>query len=261
MQKQELKVNKVGYIAVALLLGTYILFPAWYRAVSQKVFSVVYTRHAQATQNNDITTTQTPAEMAGLSPMFVIARPPQTPYDYLITTIPKEYQHEDETAGRWYVYDETVRPIGYVEKNYTALSVVTLFSAPGSDEVFSVLGHVSQGNGEGGGSFSLQVPLDTMIPLGTPIIHQATGVVAATVVVVERVAEKNIQKVIGVLPKSPMEIAVLYRADKPSSAVLQESIESVIDAATALSADAQKEQEGQEKEEPDQQDTQEPPSE
>ena len=244
MQKQEHTRGKIVYVLMALLLITYIFFPSWYRVLSQKVFGVVYMRYAQSLHDGDVDFSMpSVSRESEMLPVFVIARPPQTPYDYMITTVPEQFQQANRQEGKWYVYDEVGQPVGYVEQWYPSLLVIPLFSAPGSDELFSVAGYVSRGIGEGGGSFSLQVPLDIAVTTGMPIVHQATGKMLSAVVAVENVPEKNVQKVIGVLQESPLETAVLYMAREPNNAALPESVESATDAARALADTAQKEQE------------------
>ena len=243
MQKQEQAGGKAGYIAMALLLITYIFFPSWYRAISQKIFGVVYTRHAQSLQDGDIDFSMpSVSRESEMLPVFVIARPPQTPYDYVLTTVPEQFQEANQQEGRWYVYDETGQPVGYVEQWYPSLLVIPLFSAPGSDELFSVAGYVSRGIGDGGGSFSLQVPMDIAVTAGMPIVHQATGKILSAVVAIENIPEKNVQKVVGVLRESPLEIAMLYMAREPNNAALPKTIESTTDAVRAFADTAREEQ-------------------
>ena len=230
---------------MALLLVTYMLFPSWYRAISQRVFGMVYTQHAQSLQNNTQNTSNSTAQKNHrLVPMFVIARPPQTPYDYLIATIPEQQQVARYKKGIWYVYDETETPVGYIEKVYPTVCIVTLFSAPGGSEVFAVNNYVSHAEGDGGGSFSLQVPIDIAVPIGTPIIHQATGKIASTVIAIESMPEKNIQKVIGTLKSSPLEMATVYVTQESNDIMLSEPIESVIDAAKSTAIKAERTQRG-----------------
>ena len=228
---------------MALLLATYMLFPSWYRAVSQRVFSMIYTQHAQSLQSNTQNTgNNTSQKNHRLVPMFVIARPPQTPYDYLVTTIPEQQQVTRYKKGVWYVYDETETPVGYIEKVYPTVCIVTLFSAPGGSEVFAVNNYVSHAEGNGGGSFSLQILIDIAVPIGTPIIHQATGKVASTVIAVESIPEKNIQKVTGALKSSPLEMATVYVAQESNNIMLSEPIESVIDTAKSIATEAERTQ-------------------
>ena len=84
-----------------------------------------------------------------------------------------------------------------------------LFSSSLSGELFSVAGYVTEGIGSGGGSFSLQVPLGHAVPVGTPIVHQATGETVSRVAVIETIAEKNIIRVGGVIGINPLETAEL----------------------------------------------------
>ena len=254
MQKQEQTGSKAGYVVMALLLITYILFPSWYRAVSQKIFGIVYTHYAQSLQDGDIDFSMPSASRESeMLPVFVIARPPQTPYDYVITTVPEQFGEESRQEGRWYVYDEVGQPVGYVEQWHPSLLVIPLFSAPGSDELFSVAGYVSRGIGGGGGSFSLQVPMDVAVTTGMPIVHQATGKMLSAVVAIENIPEKNVQKVIGVLRESPWETAILYVAREPNNAALPEAVGSATDAARVLADTAQKEQEEDQEVVPEQQ--------
>ena len=243
MQKQEQTGGKVGYVVMALLLITYIFFPSWYRTISQKIFGVVYTRHAQSLQDGDVDFSMPLASRESeMLPVFVIAHPPQTPYDYVLTTVPEQLQEANQQEGRWYVYDDVGQPVGYVEQWHPSLLVIPLFSAPGSDELFSVAGYVSRGIGDGGGSFSLQVPMDIAVTTGMPIVHQATGKMLSAVVAIENIPEKNVQKVIGVLRESPLEIAILYMAREPDNAALPEVVESATDAAQTLADTARKDQ-------------------
>lgn len=229
---------------MALLLITYLVFPSWYRAVSQRVFSVIYTRHAQSAQDNiPITGGNIIHKEAELLPIFVMARPPQTPYDYLITTVPEQQQVTKYKKGTWYVYDETATPVGYIEKVYPTLFIITLFSAPGSDDIFAINNHVSHSRGVGGGGFSLQIPIGIKVAVGTPITHQATGKIVSTAVAVESIPEKNIQKVTGVLKSSPLEMATLYVEHEKGDAIIPKPIESAIEEAKSIVIDAQQAQE------------------
>lgn len=240
MQKQEQKASKVSYVVIALLIATYILFPSGYRVISQRVFGVLYTQHAQSVQDDTYSANDSMAYIEhGLVPAFVIARPPQTPYDYLITTVPENQQFMKYKKGIWYVYDEAIRPIGRIEKVYPTLFITTLFSAPGSDEVFSVNNYITRGKGEGGGSFSLQVPIDMAVTVGMPIIHQATGKVVSTVTAAESIPEKNIQKITGVLQRSPFEMATVYVPQEQNDPMVKEPIESAIEAAESIAENAQ----------------------
>ncbi len=244
MQKQKQITNKISYVVMAILLVTYILFPSWYRTVSQRLFSILYTQHAQSLQNDiPIASSNTVPKESELLPIFVMARPPQTPYDYLITTVPEHQQFTKYKKGTWYVYDETVKPIGYIEKVYPTLFIVTLFSAPKSNEVFSVNNYISRSKGEGGGGFSLQIPIDMAVTIGTPITHQATGKVVSTVIAINSIPEKNIQKVTGVLKRSPFEMATLYVAHKSNDTIVSKPVESAIDTAKSIATDEQHTQE------------------
>ncbi len=254
MQKQEQTGGKAGYVVMAFLLITYIFFPSWYRTISQKIFGVVYMRYAQSLQDGDIDFRMPSiSQESGMLPVFVIARPPQTPYDYVLTTVPEQFQEANQQEGRWYVYDDAGQPVGYVEQWHSSLLVIPLFSAPGSDELFSVAGYVSRGIGDGGGSFSLQVPMDIAVTTGMPIVHQATGKILSAVVAIENIPEKNVQKVVGVLRESPLEIATLYMLREPNNAVLPEVVESATDMVRILADTARKEQTEDQETTPEQQ--------
>ncbi|MCY4576863.1 MAG: hypothetical protein OXB96_00305 [Candidatus Kaiserbacteria bacterium] len=246
MQKQKQTTSKVSYILTALILATYILFPAWYRAISQKLFSTIYTQHAQVSQGRVPAASDRAVTNPDLLPISVIVRPPQTPYDYVITTTPEQYQQTAHEEGVRYVYDTATRPVGFVEKAYPSLLIVSLFSAPGGNEKFSVNGYVTRGRGEGGGSFSLQVPIDMAVTVGAPIVHQATGKVVSTAVSIKRIPEKNVQQVIGVLGSSPLQMATLYIPRKQNTAPSRKTLDSAIEAAHSRAEDAQQEQEKQE---------------
>lgn len=247
MQKQEQTTNKIGYVVMALLLITYILFPSWYRAISQKLFGVLYKQHAQSLQADTLAISNNVAYTTyELLPIHVIARPPQTPYDYLITTMPEQQQFTKYKKGVWYVYDEEARPIGYIEKVYPTLLVVTLFSAPGSNEVFSVNNYISRSKGEGGGGFSLQLPIDMTVKIGTPITHQATGKMVSTVIAIDRIPEKNIQKITGVLRRSPFEMATVYVAHEQNDTIVSNPVESAINKAKSIATKAQQDAQSRE---------------
>ena len=240
MQKREQTASKISYAVMALLLLTYVLFPSWYRAVSQKVLGAIYVQHAQSLRNDTPIVSNDEAHInPTLVPIFTIVRPPQAPYDYLITTIPENQQFRKYKKGTWYVYDEKERPVGFIEKAYPTMLIVTLFSAPGSNEVFSVNDYVSRGRGEGGGGFSLQVPIDMEIAVGESITHQATGKIVSTVIAVNSIPEKNIQEVVGVLQRSPFEMATVYVAHTAPDAILSDPVESAIDAVKSIAKDAQ----------------------
>ena len=240
MQKQKYTVTKGCYVGIALLLITYLIAPSWYRTISQKIFGILYRQHAQYLLGNsehaDIVNTS-PSE--AVLPIFVIARPPQTPYDYLITTATKGNWRQKQEDEMQYVYNNKMEPMGYIEKMYQSVFTVTLFSSPKSEEQFSVNGYVSSGRGQGGGSFFLEVPLDVNITVGMPILHQMTGKIASTVITIKTVPEKNIQKVAGIVGSSPLEMGVLYMEKEPRSNSTPEAIDAITEEIEAFSKEAE----------------------
>lgn len=236
MKKKKYFLSNISFIFIVLLLVSYFVFPSLYVSVSQKLFTALYARTAHLSWEGS--SMQLPIAQSEIGndsiPLFVLARPPQTPYDFLITTALSE-DIQEKKIGR-YVYDDALVPVGFVEKKYPAVYVVTLFSALKSKEQFAVGDYVSSGIGEGGGSFSVQVPADIAVDVGMPIVHQATGAVVSTVVAVQPLPEKNIQQVIGVLHKSPLEMAVLYverdaEREPATAEMLEEVIQSIRDTA------------------------------
>ena len=210
MQHKRSHISKAVYIFSAFFLITYAIFPAPYINISHQLFTFLYSRTARDAQErigNGQPFAAFVTDLGYMVPLYVIARPPQTPYDFFITKAPVGY---DEQKFSHYVYATESMPIGYIERMYSAVYVVTLFSAPKSREQFSVGGFVGTGVGEGGGSFSVQVPAGIPVIIGEPIIHQATGAVVGAVAAVEDLPEKNIQKVAGVLHGNLFETTVLY---------------------------------------------------
>ena len=196
------------YVFFGLFLATYLIFPSFYVAVSQKVFTFWYARHAHFyPEVSGAFSVDNPVASDKEVPLYVIARPPQTPYDLLVVKAPDGY---DEQNISRYVYHDRSVPVGYIAEMYSAVYAVTLFSAPESSEQFSVGDYVTVGVGQGGGGLSLQVPVGVSVSVGMPITHQATGSVVGSVVAVEDLPEKNIQRVSGALQVSPFQVVVLY---------------------------------------------------
>ena len=238
MKKNTFLRNNIAYIIIILLLITYAIFPATYAVLSQRIFTTIYIRNAQLLEKKG--SMQLPNRQVSISgnvfPLHVIARPPQTPYDFFITSVlPKR-----EEENTHYVYDSSLIPIGYIQKKYPAVYVVVLFSAPKSREQFAVNEYVTTGIGDGGGSFSMQVPADIPITVGMPITHQATGAIISAVALVRELPEKNIQQVTGVLHSNPLEIATLYvKREEEKVIVTPEVLEEVIQATKNASADTE----------------------
>lgn len=208
MQGRRRGISRGVYVFFGLFLVTYLIFPSLYVAVSQKLFTFWYARHAHFYSDvSDISSVGHVTVLDGEVPLYVIARPPQTPYDLLLVKAPDARGVQDISH---YVYHGKSVPVGYVAGKYSSVYAVALFSAPQSREQFSVGEYVAVGVGQGGGSFSLQVPAAVSVSVDMPIIHQATGSVVGFVVAVEDLPEKNIQKVSGVLAISPFQMAVLY---------------------------------------------------
>ena len=215
MKKKQYFISNIHIITVVFLFVTYLFFPSFYISISQKLFTTIYTHNTESLQKINTETLLLPdmhTKKDGFSPLNVIARPPQTPYDFFITTALSEHESEKEISR--YVYNDALVPIGYIEKKYTSVYVVTLFSSPKSREKFSVNEYVSEGVGEGGGSFSMQIPLGIPITVGMPIVHQVTGIPAGTVATMKNLPEKNIQQVIGILHSNPLRIAKVYVKNK-----------------------------------------------
>lgn len=230
MQKKiQSKINTTIALVVALLI-TYLVFPSFYIHISQKIFTVLYSKNTELRNEIEIGKSMpvTGGETENMLQIRTIARPPQTPHDFLITTAP--HKQTDEMSH--YVYTETHVPVGYIEKKYASVFVVTLFSAPKSNEQFAVNRYVSAGTGNGGGSFSIEVPNSIPVEVGMPIMHQATGRVVSAVVSVKDIPKKQMQQVTGIIQRSPLEIATLYLKEsggekKITTQEIEEAVQSV----------------------------------
>ena len=111
-------------IACGVLFFIYIVFPAPFRLVSENLFLLVYT---------PVSVSESGAVSASVNredthiPLFVLARPPQTPYDFFITTAPEQPSVSDEKNVLFtlvepsdspieYVYTEFGTPVGFVKR-------------------------------------------------------------------------------------------------------------------------------------------------
>ena len=134
------------YLPVAILLLGYLVFPSLYIAVSQKLFTVVYTYGMRLPEGADDTLPSLPVWGEGaVLPLYVIARPPQTPYDFFIATGFTANERKEYSSR--YVYDSDLVPVGRVTEVYPTVVVVTLFSAPRSSEQFAVGEYITAGGG------------------------------------------------------------------------------------------------------------------
>lgn len=229
MKKKQRFLSSIHFTFIALLLITYLFFPSFYISISQRLFAVIYRHNAQSLQEFNNARLHSGVYVKNdILPLNIIARPPQTPYDFLIATTASGHGQEKEIAH--YVYNSSLIPIGYIEKKYKSLYVVALFSSPKSNEKFSVNGYVSRGSGEGGGSFSIQIPADISVKIGMPITHQVTGTVVSVVAAIKYLPEKNIQQVIGILHSNPLQIATLYvKHETGEEPVTTTTVEEVIE--------------------------------
>ena len=192
-------------VCLIVIVALYIFFPAVYVSVSQPVFSFLYGYNAPskliteeweyAYKKDDKAT-----------PLYVVARPPQTPYDSMLVT---SVGDGEEMTGR-YVYDHQGMPVGYVHEQRGSLYMVLLFSSSLSIESFSVNGYVTEGTGIGSGSFLISVPISNEVLPGTPIIHQVSGRVGGFATNIEKVVERNIQRLRSTIAINPIQTPVLY---------------------------------------------------
>ncbi len=190
----------ISYLLISGVLVSYLLFPSLYVTVSSALFSAIY-RYPSHPEIQPAA-----ADEPGTVPLYVIARPPQTPYDSVLVT---ERTGRPYT-GSPYVYTEKGMPVGYIDKQRGSLYTVVLFSSALSKEIFSVDGHVAEGKGVGGGGFHLITPIDRSIRYGKSIIHQTTGAVAGSVITVDEISERNIQRIGSVIAENPAGMSVLY---------------------------------------------------
>ncbi|MDE0243350.1 MAG: hypothetical protein OYG31_01400 [Candidatus Kaiserbacteria bacterium] len=202
--------NKVtGVVGTCVVIGgillTYVIAPSVYQAISHQLFSTIYRYHAPPRTTLVHLPGTFPAQ-AGVLPIRVLARPPQTPYDTLVTTVADIVGNPE---GR-YVYNERGVPVGRVSKQHRSVYHITLFSSPRSEEIFSVGGFVAPGRGTGSGSFLVQVPSSQYIAVGTPIMHQKTGVVASSVAVAAKKPKEQVQDITGVIASNPLETAEFF---------------------------------------------------
>ena len=196
-----------------LLLISYILFPSAYLSISQLLLTPIYQRIAETDTTKKIGEITLPQRQGDMIPLFVIARPPQTPYDFLITTIPRTPNTSELISDDLseYVYSEDGLPIGYIYRKNKSTYTIAMFSSPISRETFSINDYSAIGKGLGAGSFSVQVPADIEIEIGTKVIHQPTGKVVGNVISVDKISEQNIQIVHSAI-NSPLLISTVFTA-------------------------------------------------
>ena len=236
---QGKKKSAFTYITGAILLFialTYYFFPTPYVALSQRIFSPLY-RNSQAPLPQDLYKEELqklPEAVKEMLPLYVLAQPPQTPYDFLIVTEPeqswKELEDKSALIGK-YVYNATGTPIGCIHEEHEDVFVVILFSSPESREIFSVGDYVKKGEGTGNGGFYIQTPIDETIKVGMPIVHQPTGIVISHIIAIEKVPEKNIQRVMGTLDSNPLQTALVYVPPYGKEVLMQEEIDTAIEKA------------------------------
>ena len=215
-------------IAIGLVLLSYAIAPAAYRALSQQLFTVLY-RYNAPPRGVLTYPSDSFASRDDTAVLRVLARPPQTPYDTLITTVADVAGNPD---GK-YVYNADGIPVGRVRRRHRSVYQVVLFSSPKSEEIYAIDDMVVTGVGSGNGSFVVRVPISRPVSIGAPIRHQKTGVTVSTVVLVTEARQENVQEVVGVLASNPLETAdlFLFRGDPPIP--LDRDVETAIQAEEA----------------------------
>lgn len=218
------------YWFIAAFLLTYFLFPSFYRSLSHTLFLSWYRYHAPMSYSVE-GDQYVYSGIEEMEPLYVLARPPQTPYDVVITTVPSGEEaviDRNIHTGRVYVYNGKGVPLGRVYGKYGGTYLVTLFSSPSSKERFSVNGHLAEGTGIGGGGFSVQTPLDKQVTIGSLITHQLTGRTVGKVLAVEPLPEKNVQLLRSAIADNPVQTAVLFVRKEAEQTVSDEDIEVLI---------------------------------
>ena len=193
----------LSYGSIALLLFIYLLFPSVYKSLSVTLFSLVYSVH-QPSPTTDLFTIAPQGSLR----LQVVARPPQTPYDFLIVTHPLD-PIADSLVGH-YVYTANSIPIGYIKEQRKEQFIIILFSSPVSEEYFSIKGAIGKGEGLGGGGIALFLPAITEIYVADQVIHQATGIPIGEVIAISKKPEKQIIRATSTLPLSPISITSVY---------------------------------------------------
>lgn len=183
MIKQHLNPRPVTYILFTAVFLSYLVFPEPYILVSQSLFRNIYSYTAPGNLSEQMIISNT-----HMIPLYTLARPPQTPYDIILSVMPQRAGEEDIVGH--YVFTEDRIPVGYIREKEHSFYTLVLFSSPESDEVFSVNGYTAKAQGVGSGGFIINVPLEVDIEPQTPIIHQATGTAASTIVTLEVLSEK-----------------------------------------------------------------------
>lgn len=222
------------YAALGGILLTYLLAPSVYQALSHQLFSVIYRYHAPPRTVLVHLPGTFPAQ-AGVLSVRVLARPPQTPYDTIVTTTADVIGNPE---GR-YVYNEQGVPVGRVSKQHRSVYHVTLFSSPNSEEVFSVGDFVAPGMGTGSGTFLVRVPARQHIAVGTPIMHQKTGVVVSSVAVTKKEPNGHVQDITGILASNPFETAEFFLLREESFMPSDRDIDTAIQSLREKGTDTQ----------------------
>ena len=211
----------ISYSSIVLLLFIYVLFPSVYKNLSVALFSLVYTVHKPSSAIEVFTTAP-----QGSLRLQVVARPPQTPYDFLIATHPLD-PIADSLVGH-YVYTAYSIPIGYIKEQRKEQFIIVLFSSPVSEDHFSIKGAIGKGEGLGGGGIALFLPSTTEVYVDDQVIHQATGIPIGEVIAISKKPEKQIVRATSALPLSPISITSLYVFPYRKKRITAASLEALI---------------------------------
>ena len=201
--KRRTKVSLGMYASIFLLLLLYLFVPSVYSTLSHALFAKLYRYNLP--EWTPTTPLYTPE---GALRLQVLARPPQTPYDLVITSMLSDT--EPSLLRDHYVYTQDGIPVGYVHTVQGAKVVVQLFSSTKSEEYFSVEGKSVKGKGEGGGGITLTLPLTVSLSPNAEVRHQATGISIGRTIAVREEQEKQLQWISTTLPVNPLELLSLY---------------------------------------------------
>lgn len=214
-------------IFLGCILITYLAVPTLYQSLSHRLFTVLYGYHAPE-RSIPLYRPGTFPTRDGVERIRVLARPPQTPYDTLITTVASL---EGDPIGR-YVFNADGVPVGRVLGQHRSVYQVVLFSSPKSEELFAVGDYVTIGVGAGSGSFVLSVPTSQNTITGAPIRHQKTGVTVSAVSLVADSSKETMQAITGIIASNPLTTADLFvfaKEQYPDEATIESAVEEMVD--------------------------------
>ena len=164
-------------------------------------------------------------------PLRVIARPPQTPYDFVITVARPEPPGGGDIP--WYdgayVRGREGVPVGRIEGKYGDTYLVILFSSPSSEELFSVGGAYRRRDGYRRGRF-LSADTAGRRYSGRYADHASDdGENGGKVTAIETFPEKHTQLVKSVIAVNPTDLSVLFVENESARAVPESETDRILE--------------------------------